>query len=83
MRSLVLACALTTAAAWRFPGLARPREEDVIEHEVTPTGPRELTIETHDYEAHESREVFPPFLFSRGIRSSFVDFCVFRGDSWS
>ena len=59
MRSLVLACALTTAAAWRFPGLARPREEDVIEHEVTPTGPRELTIETHDYEAHESTMVLP------------------------
>ena len=90
-RCLVLACALATTSAWRFPGLARPKEEDVIEHEVTPTGPRELTIETHDYEAHEStmvlrtrtREVFPPFLFSRGIRSSFVDFCVFRGDSWS
>ena len=61
MRSLVLACALTSAAAWRFPGLARPREEDVIEHEVTPTGPRELTIETHDYpyEAHESTMVLP------------------------
>ena len=57
-RSLVLALALTTAAAWRFPGLARPREEDVIE--VTPTtGPRELTIETHDYEAHESTMVLP------------------------
>jgi hypothetical protein len=58
-RRLVLACALTTVAAWRFPGLARPREEDVIEHEVTPTGPRELTIETHDYEAHESTMVLP------------------------
>ena len=58
-RRLVLALALTTAAAWRFPGLARPREEDVIEHEVTPTGPRELTIETHDYEAHESTMVLP------------------------
>ena len=80
---LVLACALATTSAWRFPGLARPREEDVIEHEIIQTGPRELTIKTHDYEAHESREVFPPFLFSRGIRSSFVDFCVFRGDSWS
>ena len=57
-RRLVLACALTTAAAWRFPGLARPREEDGIE--VTPTtGPRELTIETHDYEAHESTMVLP------------------------
>ena len=61
MRSLVLACALATTSAWRFPGLARPREEDVIEHEVTPTGPRELTIETHehDYEAHESTMVLP------------------------
>ena len=58
-RRLVLACVLTTAACWRFPGLARPREEDVIEHEVTPTGPRELTIETHDYEAHESTMVLP------------------------
>ena len=57
-RRLVLALALTTAAAWRFPGLARPREEDVIE--VTPTtGPRELSIETHDYEAHESTMVLP------------------------
>ena len=56
-RRLVLALALTTAAAWRFPGLARPREEDVIE--VTPTtGPRELTIE-NDYEAHESTMVLP------------------------
>ena len=59
MRSLVLACALTAAAAWRFPGLARPREEDVIEHEIIQTGPRELTIETHDYEAHESTMVLP------------------------
>ena len=42
-RRLILALSLTIAAAWRFPGLARPREEDVIEHEVTPTGPRELT----------------------------------------
>lgn len=58
-RRLIIACALTTAAAWRFPGLARPREEDVIDHEVTPTGPRELTIETHDYEAHESTMVLP------------------------
>ena len=58
-RSLVLALALTTAAAWRFPGLARPKEEDVIEHEVTPTGPRELSIETYDYEAHESTMVLP------------------------
>ena len=58
-RRLVLACALTTAAAWRFPGLARPKEEDVIEHEVTPSGPRELSIETHDYEAHESTMVLP------------------------
>ena len=58
-RRLVLACALATTSAWRFPGLARPREEDVIEHEVTPTGPRELTIETHDYEAHESTMVLP------------------------
>ena len=58
-RRLILALAITTAAAWRFPGLARPREEDVIEHEVTPTGPRELTIETHDYEAHESTMVLP------------------------
>ena len=58
---LLVALTLTTAAAWRFPGLARPREEDVIEHEVTPTGPRELTIETHahDYEAHESTMVLP------------------------
>ena len=56
---LVLALALTTAAAWRFPGLARPKEEDVIEHEITPTGPRELSIETHDYEAHESTMVLP------------------------
>ena len=57
---LVLALALTTAAAWRFPGLARPKEEDVIEHEITPTGPRELTIETqHDYGAHESTMVLP------------------------
>ena len=55
---LILAL-VTTAAAWRFPGLARPKEEDVIEHEVTPTGPRELTIETHDYEAHESTMVLP------------------------
>ena len=31
----------------------------MIEHEVTPTGPRELTIETHDYEAHESTMVLP------------------------
>ena len=57
-RRLLVALGLTTAAAWRFPGLARPREEDVIE--VTPTtGPRELTIETHDYEAHESTMVLP------------------------
>ena len=56
---LLVALTITTAAAWRFPGLARPREEDVIEHEVTPTGPRELTIETHDYEAHESTMVLP------------------------
>ena len=55
---LLVALTITTAAAWRFPGLARPREEDVIE--VTPTtGPRELTIETHDYEAHESTMVLP------------------------
>ena len=58
-RRLIAALTITTAAAWRFPGLARPREEDVIEHEVTPTGPRELTIETHDYEAHESTMVLP------------------------
>ena len=58
-RRLIIACALTTAAAWRFPGLARPKEEDVIEHEITPTGPRELSIETHDYEAHESTMVLP------------------------
>ena len=59
-RRLVLACALTTVAAWRFPGLARPKEEDVIDHEITHTGPRELTIETtHDYEAHESTMVLP------------------------
>ena len=59
-RRLVLALALTTAAAWRFPGLARPKEEDVIDHEITHTGPRELTIETtHDYEAHESTMVLP------------------------
>ena len=56
---LLVALTLTTAAAWRFPGLARPKEEDVIEHEVTPTGPRELSIETHDYEAHESNMVLP------------------------
>ena len=56
---LIIACALTTAAAWRFPGLARPKEEDVIEHEVTPSGPRELSIETYDYEAHESTMVLP------------------------
>ena len=43
-RRLILALAITTAAAWRFPGLARPRE---------------LTIETHDYEAHESTMVLP------------------------
>ena len=55
---LLVALTITTAAAWRFPGLARPREEDAIE--VTPTtGPRELTIETHDYEAHESTMVLP------------------------
>ena len=55
---LLVALTITTAAAWRFPGLARPREEDVIE--VTPTtGPRELSIETHDYEAHESTMVLP------------------------
>ena len=59
MRSLVLACALATTSAWRFPGLARPREEDVIEHEIIQTGPRELTIKTHDYEAHESTMVLP------------------------
>ena len=58
-RCLVLACALATTSAWRFPGLARPREEDVIEHEIIQTGPRELTIETHDYEAHESTMVLP------------------------
>ncbi len=58
-RRLIAALTITTAAAWRFPGLARPKEEDVIEHEVTPTGPRELTIETHDYEAHESTMVLP------------------------
>ena len=58
-RRLVLACALTAATAWRFPGLARAREEDVIEHEITQTGPRELSIETHDYEAHESTMVLP------------------------
>ena len=29
------------------------------DHEVTPAGPRELTIETHDYEAHESTMVLP------------------------
>ena len=63
-RRLVAALTLTTAAAWRFPGLARPREEDVIEHEVTPTGPRELTIEKGpreltDWEAHESTMVLP------------------------
>ena len=57
-RRLIAALTITTAAAWRFPGLTRPREEDVIE--VTPTtGPRELTIETHDYEAHESTMVLP------------------------
>ena len=55
---LILACALATTSAWRFPGLARPREEDVIEHEITQTGPRELTIE-NDYEAHESNMVLP------------------------
>ena len=55
---LIIALTLTTAAAWRFPGLARPREEDVIEHEITQTGPRELTIE-NDYEAHESNMVLP------------------------
>ena len=55
---LLVALTLTTAAAWRFPGLARPREEDVIEHEITQTGPRELTIE-NDYEAHESNMVLP------------------------
>ena len=54
---LLAALTLTTAAAWRFPGLARPKEEDVIE--ATPTGPRELSIETHDYEAHESTMVLP------------------------
>jgi len=45
----------------RLMGLrgARPREEDVIEHEIIQTGPRELTIETHDYEAHESTMVLP------------------------
>ena len=59
-RRLVLACALATTSAWRFPGLARPKEEDVIDHEITHTGPRELTIETtHDYEAHESTMVLP------------------------
>ena len=58
-RRLIAALTITTAAAWRFPGLARPREEDVIEHEVTTTGPRELSIETHDYEAHESNMVLP------------------------
>ena len=60
-RRLLVTLTITTAAAWRFPGLARPKEEDVIEHEVTPTGPRELTIETHDYpyEAHESTMVLP------------------------
>ena len=57
-RRLLVTLTITTAAAWRFPGLARPREEDVIEHEVTPTGPRELTIE-NDYEAHESNMVLP------------------------
>ena len=56
---LLAALTLTTAAAWRFPGLARPKEEDVIEHEITSTGPRELSIETHDYEAHESTMVLP------------------------
>ena len=55
---LLVALTLTTAAAWRFPGLARPKEEDVIEAHAT-TGPRELTIETHDYEAHESTMVLP------------------------
>ena len=55
---LILAL-VTTAAAWRFPGLARPKEEDVIEHVIEPTGPRELSIETHDYEAHESTMVLP------------------------
>ncbi len=58
-RRLLVTLTITTAAAWRFPGLARPKEEDVIEHEVTPTGPRELTIETHDYMAHESTMVLP------------------------
>ena len=58
-RRLIAALTITTAAAWRFPGLARPREEDVIEHEIIQTGPRELTIETHDYEAHESTMVLP------------------------
>ena len=58
-RRLVLACALATTSAWRFPGLARPKEEDVIEHVIEPTGPRELSIETHDYEAHESTMVLP------------------------
>ena len=57
-RRLVLACVLTTAASWRFPGLARPKEEDVIEAHAS-TGPRELTIESHDYEAHESTMVLP------------------------
>ena len=58
MRSLVLACALAATSAWRFPGLARPKEEDVIEAHAS-TGPRELSIETHDYEAHESTMVLP------------------------
>lgn len=48
-RSLILACALTTAAAWRIPGLSRlkqPDEMDVIEASSPNGAPRELQIET-------------------------------------
>ena len=82
-RRLIIACALTTAAAWRFPGLARPREEDVIEHEVTPTGPRELTIETqHDYEAHESTMVLPFEDTHACLLQSLKDYLDTHGDDF-
>ena len=51
----IFAGGMYLASVWGLGAL----EEDVIEHEITPTGPRELSIETHDYEAHESTMVLP------------------------
>ena len=58
-RRLILALAHSRRPPPGASRASRARGKRTSSRSGTPTGPRELTIETHDYEAHESTMVLP------------------------